>query len=707
MGLFQLPVEDILNNKPTSVEKKKICKRNWCCYCGSLQSKISRHFTTKHKDVEEIKMYMKITDPDKKKEIVMKREACKLIIYNSNRIYNDLILKGKTAGTAIQARTAKSTTSISHVICNDCGALLTKKNFSCHQSACRSRRSLLGMENSNKNPSSSIFCKASVSDSKYKVLFESVINKMNKDEVCLVAQSDPLILEFGRRFFSNHKSEKHRNYVSSKMRTLATLLIRLRKAYPDIFKNMADCVVAGNFNELCQEVIKWSQYEEKSGLCNVASVPRRLRKPLINCSEILLSVGLRDRNVSEEELSKMKARHDRFKRVMEADWSEEVNSAGDSSLKVKKLIDEAKMPTDNDIVTFFSEMTDIIKSCINNLEKSPIVGNYNLLTQALVAWLTAFNSRRPSEVAYATLQNYEKRIHKKTTPEDDEPLAVFTVAATKNDVRVPVIVTPLAEKALLFLVKCRSKLNIQGQLLLGKEDGSAYNGSNLISKFKTRMKLEKPQDFCANGLRHYWATQSQKDPNVKRHMPKFLGHTLLTHQKFYEMNLSDINLNVIGPLLVHQCLQSKSTQNSTNKDDNEVECRKSPEHEAPQFNLKQQKTPLKRKRLFCRKNPDDIESTDSSGEEPATPPLNMRMRNRWLTPEKEELFERLPNAVLGISHPIKGEIKAMWENSKFKDRHNLQTTRIEISKYFTKKKKVPTPIRKRLLSKVDNQAQSE
>lgn len=76
--------------------------------------------------------------------------------------------------------------------------------------------------------------------------------------------------------------------------------------------------------------------------------------------------------------------------------------------------------------------------------------------------------------------------------------------------------------------------------------------------------LKKPDDFTVNGLRHYWATVSQKNSDMKKHMPKFLGHTNLTHSKFYEMPLADIHLNVVGPLIRQQCLPSNST--TTNED---------------------------------------------------------------------------------------------------------------------------------------------
>lgn len=73
------------------------------------------------------------------------------------------------------------------------------------------------------------------------------------------------------------------------------------------------------------------------------------------------------------------------------------------------------------------------------------------------------------------------------------------------------------------------------------------------------MKLKKPSHLTANGFRHFWATHSQCNDELKKHMPKFLRHTIATHQKFYELPLSDIHLNIIGPSLVRHCLPETKT----------------------------------------------------------------------------------------------------------------------------------------------------
>lgn len=50
---------------------------------------------------------------------------------------------------------------------------------------------------------------------------------MNKDKLYMVIIKDPVILEFGRRFLKGHMDLKQKNYVGSKMRSLADLFLRM------------------------------------------------------------------------------------------------------------------------------------------------------------------------------------------------------------------------------------------------------------------------------------------------------------------------------------------------------------------------------------------------------------------------------------------------------------------------------------------------
>jgi len=771
--------------------------------------------TNKHKTIPEVQQYLETKSNDSKKQRQKRREICKIIINKSNRIYNEEIINNKRNGNPIPVKRGKQNVSLSsHVVCSVCGALITKRYFDSHSKTCKRRQ--IEFNNADEiETSTSVFLRPKLTE-KYKCLEELVFQKMVKDNISFLAQSDPLIVEFGRRFLNSHMAVNQRNYVSNKMRTLADLLIRFKKADPVNIKSMADCVDPTNFDGLCKVIKHWSEYNSVSGVCAVGSVPRRICKSLKMCSYILWSEAIKDRTMSSEHQMRLKEKHDRFLSLMYSDWSVEINSSGDKSIKLHKVNKEDKMPLDDDLKTFFKESTILIENATRVLQTTHTLEDYLTLTKLCIAFLIAFNGRRPSEVVYAKIENFSNL--KISSDLRIDNLSVFNVAALKNNLKVPVITPNCARIAIETLIEHRQSLNIKGDLLFGKPDGTAYNGSDLITKLKSNMTLENPKHLTANGMRHYWATISQKNPEIKLHMPKCLGHTVATHQRFYEMPLTDVHLNIVGPVLLRHCFSNEVPDASTNcfqnnslpqpstsqalsqsitsvssnvpstasssiendsndgdlslltssvdmddSDSNEtfenfLNIETDSNFEKNQSNLSinnlgisvihnskqnleeivnnSDTFPMSNENEHSSDdnlndpdfNPDDVGCNNSSDEsdfdteslyrtpkkgrpsglnsecnnsETEKSPILLGKRNAWRTPEREVLFNGLPKTILGLEHAGRGRIKRLWENSNLLKRsHSLQTTRIEVSKYYTKKKKIATPVRKRLLEKI-------
>lgn len=92
-----------------------------------MQTKLSSHLKIKHNDVPEVKAYLQLTDPDPKKAIIKRREACKLMINISYKTHNDNGINGESVGEPIYAKASKTVTPLSHVVCSHCGLFLLKR----------------------------------------------------------------------------------------------------------------------------------------------------------------------------------------------------------------------------------------------------------------------------------------------------------------------------------------------------------------------------------------------------------------------------------------------------------------------------------------------------------------------------------------------------------------------------------------------------
>lgn len=700
----------------TKTTKGEDFKKNWCRHCDTMQSKIMRHMVNKHRNTPEIQQYLHITHPNGKSQKKLRKEAAHLIINRSNECYNKLFIGNNRPGRPIVAKNSKnSINNSSHVICSLCGGLVRKENFALHSKACRKRQRLLDPSNT-RAPHSVVVCSVN-KEGKYKILFDNIINKyMNRDNLTHIVCNNELILEFGRRFLKSHMNDNQKAYVSSKLRTLADLFHRLQKLDSTNIKTFEDCVDPKNFSALLKTVMQWSCYDESTGICKIGSVPRRLCSSLKICSGILWTQAIQNPSLSKVELDECKSKYKQFMSLMKTEWSLEVNTVGDKSIKTMKITKVTKMPDRNDMIKFFHHMTNKITEGTEELNNTHEVKTYTNLAKAVIGFLVAFNGKRPSEVSYAKVENYAT-LTQSIDSKNGNNLGVFTVAASKNDVLVPVIVPHFAQAAITALLNHRTQLRVQGNLIFSDVNGKAIHGSKLLNEFCAELDLNKPQFFTANGLRHYWATESQKDPNIKKHMPKFLGHSLNVHQKFYEMPSSDIHLQVIGPMLVKEFLPqsqiqsiqpstSASTYLTSNCDSDQCFGDIDTGNTSDDYNgllsevSVKNMTPPKSKRKLKEVHSEDSDNSSSSDNYKTNTPkrAKIKKRNNWVTPERQELMKGLPKTMLGLEQAGPGKIKDLWSKSSYiKENHNLQTTRIEVSKYYTKKKKLSTPDKKFVL----------
>lgn len=114
--------------------------------------------------------------------------------------------------------------------------------------------------------------------------------------------------------------------------------------------------------------------------------------------------------------------------------------------------------------------------------------------------------------------------------------------------------------------------------------------------------------------------------------------------------------------------------------------------EDPDFDINS--TPKRRKLVRQRES----DTTISSDEELLSSP--MMKKNRWTTPEKTELYKKLPKTVLGLERAGRGKITEVWENSR-----NIKKTLVKDFKNRSKqilytKKLVPSPIKRELMKKI-------
>lgn len=146
---------------------------------------------------------------------------------------------------------------ITHVYCKHCFGLFKKVNLYKHITVCPIHESVTNSKTAkgNKYQVLRFHSDAGVpfASEATPELKEKVYPTMKRDGISMVAQSDPLIAKFGSKFYNTHREICQVQYVSSKLRSLAILVVFMRELNSDI-SGLSDCIDPKNFD--CQSKLK-------------------------------------------------------------------------------------------------------------------------------------------------------------------------------------------------------------------------------------------------------------------------------------------------------------------------------------------------------------------------------------------------------------------------------------------------------------------
>lgn len=201
-------------------------------------------------------------------------------------------------------------------------------------------------------------------------------------------EGDPLIKIFGEnqllRMGGANLRHAEVNNIRNKLRSLARLLIVLRERtnatmnfehllkpkYYDMFREAVSRLSV----ESPQLGLTLGHYIKQINLLNMAEAIKLSNSSRLECSE-------------------------KFKRLLEANWTATVSASAAKVQRLRKLNTEATLPSTKDLV----KLTNHIKSKVPELTKNRDVPN---LKKYVLCGLILFNKRRPMEVAELTVADY-------------------------------------------------------------------------------------------------------------------------------------------------------------------------------------------------------------------------------------------------------------------------------------------------------------
>lgn len=695
-------------------------RRNCCPYCLRVVTNFSRHIVKFHKTEEEVQNYMSILDEDLKER---KRKRCNItdqLRKKGNHFYNLKIVNKEVEGELMPIRRpAKKfceVTAFTHVTCTFCLGLYKKENLYLHFRNCDQNPY---PSNSNSNNNDDI-CDGTVAGKQMRnrvlkgasqmlipesslalasaQLQNNVFNSMVKDKISLIAQSDPLIVSFGTRFYNHHRDDHQRSYTSAKMRDLSRILLAMKEKNADI-EYLEDCLLPSMFDDLVEVVRNVSEFNEETGEVGVPSFAPRVCSSLKSCAEIKKSLAVKDNSYLTPEKNKIRKSVDDFLHLMATEWKIEVSSNAEKTRKKKKVEKIDILPNDDDIRLFCSSLSTGYGSLVENLCKNPSPANYEALAKDLIAHIIVLSRRRPGEVVNAKMVHYEAVLQNDTitqmkeyvlTDEErrcGEELSIFHVPG-KNTRKVPIILTKSMRSALDALTASRHEIQIESPLLFARPDSDAtYDGTKVLESVKKRFALTNPEHFTATGLRHHAATSSQlyeRNDTFTENLATFLGHDVNIHKSNYKLPLALIQKSQVG----HRLLKMTIPDEDQKFRDRHLSQYDPEQDTGQQCKNKNDETDL----------PEELSDSESLPSNKSAPKLKNINRIRWTEEEKEVLYKHFGKYFIRNEAPERKTIIKVYENEPALSRRTIQQLCTYVNNIVKGKTKIPSPVVRKIKS---------
>lgn len=668
-------------------------RRNFCMFCQSLQTNISRHMIRHHRSEYEVIEYQKILDPDLKERGKKRRRAIMKLIRKGNFIYNRSVAQGEINGTYLPCRNEKNkiASPSGYVTCRYCFGFFKRLYLSQHLERCKS-----DIAKSSRNlKNGSLLLNARVRGASQD-LKDKVFPIFKNDHVSNLAMADDLICSFGSNLLSSHKEVHHKTYVSQKMRDLAKLLTILRELDPEISK-LSDCFNPTKFDVFIQAVHKMSGYDEDTGVVKVPSIAPRLGTTIKTCAELYFCQVATSDFCSETRRNYITGNIDKFKRILESQWKYKISSNAEKSRKFAKINKGHVMPLDDDIkiVTDFLLTQEIV--LYENLKTDSSAYNYEQLCFVVIADIIIFNRRREGEVVRAKLSHYVScATNKDILPEavvgtlsDPEKQALNYLTCFyipgKRGRTVPVLLTKNMRKIIDLLVDYRHKVCIPEDnpwLFPRPNNDGPYDGCKIFRHFREMLNLKNPSHFTSSGLRHHVATMSQvegTDENFRDFLATFLGHDILTHRSNYQLPQKVIQVGKIG----HHLLKLNKRQNACNLPDNTIN----------------DKEPKVEKHFEDTVNTYSSSDNDLDLDEDYTLPENesnsfkrkkVISRTRWTEIERRALFKHFSKSIESKKNPGKARCSEVVRRDEVLRGKTWQQVSTMVNNYLTGKLLLPS-----------------
>nr|XP_047130096.1 uncharacterized protein LOC124810008 isoform X2 [Hydra vulgaris] len=558
------------NTKVKSMKKKP---GRICIFCNKIQSRLTRHITLKHKDIETVKSALNLPDREKLKMFdKFKKEGIKKYNIDQTKELNPNFQRERKA-----KKTCKDTAE-NLEMCGHCNGFFSKRFLSRHSKNC----DLNNLKSTIHIPLSLI--KDNFLSSFPNEFVTNVLGNMRNDDVGKICKQDDIILTVGLRLYDKMKRKCDKasevlKSVRNDMRRLGNLysIFRRNEKVHKKYSNSMDMFNRINFDILRNAIDEYTISENclKSGLKIVLSSLIKKAAKIIKGTILTQN----DKNLTYEENNKLVLEKvqdiDLFVSVFET-WKGYIFGDAEYDINKKrhqKLRRPTNLPEEKDVQVLQNYILQRIESIMNDRFIFWDSHTFIELRDMVCTRLTLLNARRGGEPARLLLNDWKdaedgawiKPQHIKELNQLDKKLAnsiqVAYMTGKGNNHLVPVLI-PLDSFAVL------RKL---ADLKIRKEAGilennpylfpSTKNSTNHVSGWhalhaicmKIKNNLIKPNKLTATSNRRRVSTlfaMLNLPPQERELFYQHMGHSQAINQNVYQAPPALLEILKVGRHLI-------------------------------------------------------------------------------------------------------------------------------------------------------------
>lgn len=540
--------KETIEIKPGVYQEKRIWdKKDRCPFltCAKDVTNFSRHLIRNHASEDTVKLLMKEPLGSKSRKSMidsLRKEGNFTLLQEENKIRPK-----QRDGKHQKVNTAPQEFNI----CPDCKGIFRKESLWRHSRRCTMRttnRNSVASEGQNV-----LIFQASMSSFGQKLRLRSeVLSKMRADSFAFYGKSDPVILQYAEDYLNKFPSYRVqiKNSVSNKIRTMGRLLKILRDSHG--IMTMLDILEPTNYQKVLEAVRVMVGYNGKTQKMDAASLSLQMGTQLKHvCMAARTLLIKRDPILPVTDYSvKLKAIKE-FRSLVEERWKFDMGSISLKNLNENKNRKVKNLPTTSDIIRFRTHLYNTANSAVKKLQNYPDdISSFKELSEAVLTLAILHNRKRQGDVQYLRFEDYDRNM---TTTQQDEILQSLSDAEKiltklvkrvttegKGEKSVPLLIPTDLQNFIRTMRSVRSNFvgdNNKYVFALAMKDRNRFiDGGYAMHKFANRCGAEHPETLTPTRLRKQIATVLQVlnlSENEKEQIATFMGHTKMTHEKYY------------------------------------------------------------------------------------------------------------------------------------------------------------------------------